>query len=784
MSSRKRKNRPPSDSTKKTVSSEEGKSGLPIWIRIVIALGICTGIYFLIRSEPKNELSKRNITASNDEQQPLSEETIFATYAGSESCRECHTEAYDFWKTSNHGLAERDMDSAMDQSAFGVKTEFTIASVSSEAYQSGDDFILKTLGFDGKNEAYKLQGVIGETPLRQYLVESERGRIQALDTAFAPQESEWFNVYGEEDRYPGEWGHWTGRGMNWNSMCASCHNTRLRKNYITETDTYRTTMAERSVGCEACHGPMKNHVDWQHEYKDSQETDPTLQKFSPDRILDTCGSCHARRGELTGDFKPGDNFFDHYSLVIPNETELYYADGQIHEEDYVMTSFLSSGMHSKGVRCLDCHQPHSTKTILSGNLLCMRCHSGGLPEFPTSPIINPATHTFHTLNQPGSHCVDCHMPQTTYMQKHPRRDHGFTIPDPYLTKRYGIPNACNRCHTDKSIEWALEKTEAWYGEKMNRPTRHRAIRIAEARTADSAAREETLKMLSEEERPFWKAVAADLLDPWVYDPIVSRALLKYVNHPDPLLRQTVVRTLEPLVGQTDQPFVRPALQKLLKDPIRSVRISAAWNLRNEINPDSIAGRDLNRFLEYHMDQPSGRHQMGIYHLAQGNAEQALLNLRQAVEWDEFSPALRHEYAIVLSMAGDHREALTQLQHAARLDPSEAEFFYKIGLGWNELNEIKQTIKALQKAVEINPQHDRAWYNLGLALNATNEPEEAISALIRAESVNSQNPRIPYARATILYRLGRMEETRNAADRALEIEPNYGEALNLIRSLQR
>ena len=46
----------------------------------------------------------------------------------------------------------------------------------------------------------------------------------------------------------GEWGHWTGRGMTWNFMCASCHNTRLRKNYQESSDTYKTAMAEMGVG--------------------------------------------------------------------------------------------------------------------------------------------------------------------------------------------------------------------------------------------------------------------------------------------------------------------------------------------------------------------------------------------------------------------------------------------------------------------------------------------------------------------------------------------------------
>ncbi len=92
------------------------------------------------------------------------------------------------------------------------------------------------------------------------------GRLQTLELSWDPKKNDWFDVYGNEDRKPGEWGHWTGRGMNWNTMCASCHNTRLRKNYDPVKDELHTTMAEMTVGCESCHGPMKAHVEWQRDH--------------------------------------------------------------------------------------------------------------------------------------------------------------------------------------------------------------------------------------------------------------------------------------------------------------------------------------------------------------------------------------------------------------------------------------------------------------------------------------------------------------------------------------
>ena len=179
-----------------------------------------------------------------------------ARYAGSASCRECHQEVYDKWLASNHGMAERPFDEKLDKAAFEPAHVFTHGTQTSEACVREGRREVTTLGFDNKREAYALERVVGHDPLRQYLVKAERGRLQTLETSYDPHKNEWFNVYGNEDRKPGEWGHWTGRGMTWNTMCASCHNTRVRKNYDEKTDAFNTTMAEMTVSCGSCHGPM------------------------------------------------------------------------------------------------------------------------------------------------------------------------------------------------------------------------------------------------------------------------------------------------------------------------------------------------------------------------------------------------------------------------------------------------------------------------------------------------------------------------------------------------
>ncbi len=187
------------------------------------------------------------------------EAAAFAQYGGSASCRECHPKEFEMWSSSNHGMAERALNPAMDRVAFDPPREIAQGPEKSEVRKNGDRCEMVTLGFGGKTEAYAAERVIGHDPLRQFLVAAPGGRLQTLEMSWDPKKQEWFDVYGSEDRKPGEWGHWTGRGMTWNTMCASCHNTRLRKNYDPVKDEFHTTMAERTVSCEACHGPMKAH---------------------------------------------------------------------------------------------------------------------------------------------------------------------------------------------------------------------------------------------------------------------------------------------------------------------------------------------------------------------------------------------------------------------------------------------------------------------------------------------------------------------------------------------
>jgi tetratricopeptide (TPR) repeat protein len=225
-----------------------------------------------------------------------------------------------------------------------------------------------------------------------------------------------------------------------------------------------------------------------------------------------------------------------------------------------------------------------------------------------------------------------------------------------------------------------------------------------------------------------------------------------------------------------------ALQRLLTDPARAVRVETAWALRATLDTNAPAARELLAYLRENADQPAGLFQRGVFHLDRGEAETALGYFQRATNWDSGSAPLRHALAVGLSALGRNEAAVRELEAACRLAPREAEYRFKLGLALNEAGRLAEAVAALQEAVKLEPEYAQAWYNLGLAFNAREEPERALEALSRAEVLDARSAQIPYAQATILVRLGRTTEARRAAQRALDAQPNHAEAAQLLRTL--
>ena len=402
-----------------------------------------------------------------------------ATFVTSEACAKCHKREYEEWQDSHHAKA---MAVATDKTVLGDfnDTVFVKNGIQSRFYRKDGGFFVYTRGSKGEMTEFEISHTFGWYPLQQYLIPFPGGKMQCLPIAWDDKKKEWFHLYPDLILDPEEWIYWTNQGQNWNSMCADCHSTELQKNYDPVTGNYDTKWAEINVGCEACHGAGSKHLAWAElpEMARSTSDDGLLVKTSginTQQQVELCAPCHSRRSML-GDYTHKQQ--DLLDTETPRllEEGLYYPDGQIRDEVYVYASFVQSKMYANEVRCSDCHNVHTIKLHQTGNKLCLQCHQASLYDTKDHHFHKQAGEDGEPVKTPegeilfkvgtGAECIQCHMPGRIYMGNDYRPDHSMRIPRPDLSVELGTPNACNRCHVDKSNEWSAEYTRKWYGIKQ------------------------------------------------------------------------------------------------------------------------------------------------------------------------------------------------------------------------------------------------------------------------------------------------------------------------------
>ena len=661
---------------------------------------------------------------------------------------------------------QRIADAARELAAAG-KLDLSFA-VTSRLFREGNRYFVTTDNREGNLETFEVRYVLGIRPLQQYLVEFPDGRIQCLPLAWDTERKSWFHLYPKERIPHTDPLHWTRPLQNWNYMCAECHTTNLDRGYDLKENRYRTTWTELGVGCETCHGPGSVHVQLAEAWSLFWDRRlgyglPRLNGENPQLEIDTCTPCHARRQQIYPGFRPGHAFLDHY-LPELIDGSLYYPDGQILEEDFEYGSFLQSLMFRKGVRCGNCHDPHSLRfrtedpfsprPEVPDNALCGQCH---LPS-----KYDTERHHFHpNAGGPGTRCVECHMPETTYMVVDARRDHKLDVPRPHLSVTLGIPNACNLCHNDpekgETPQWAAEWVEKWYGGKTW--SDHFAYTIAAGRSRNPQAARALAGLVRRKDlSAIVRASALLLLIPYLEREGTTgeawAAGLIAADDPEPLVRWAAVR----LLGELNDPAGERRLVRRLGDDCRLVRMEAA-RLLLHARRDHFSKADRERWLfaleEYRkgqealLDQPAAHLNLAVLFAGLNDERRAEEAYLWALRIDPAFVPARNNLAILYDRQGRKAEAEEQLRLALEADPSFADGWYSLGLLVGEdPARLEEAAQLLGHAASLQPTRPRVWYNYGVALLHLGRFAEAESALQHAAELAPQDPDIAAALAAV------------------------------------
>jgi predicted CXXCH cytochrome family protein len=693
-------------------------------------------------------------------------------FVGSQACSGCHQNEAKLWQTSQHRHA---MEHATEQSVRGNFNDvsFEYAGTRSRFFRDGKKFLVETDGPDGKLAIFEIKYTFGVEPLQQYLIEFPDGRVQALSIAWDTRAKDlggqrWFHLYPDAAIASSDPLHWTKLNQNWNFMCSECHSTGVHKNYDAANNRFATSFAEISVGCEGCHGEGSRHVAWAHQKPAARGMDNgLLVKFDertgiiwstesdtlrPKRSapaaslrkeVETCGRCHARRGQLSEDWIPGRPLSETHRVSLLDQ-QRFHADGQMRddEETYNYAPFKQSKMYAQGVTCSDCHDPHSAALKAPGDGVCAQCHTPGKYESDA--------HRHHAGISPQLACASCHMPERRYMVVDRRHDHGFRIPRPDLSVETGVPNACNDCHRDKPAAWAAQQIQTWFGpERHGYQTYARAFHAAWNEAVDAQTLLTAVAASGDAAGIARASALAELPSPDLN--LIRRGL----SDPDPLVR------LGALDGSEGAPTGQlwPLASEQLSDPVRGVRIRAA-ELLVTVPASQRPAVDRDRF------------------------EQAAAEFVAAQKLNADRPDAHTALGSFFARQANTTAAETEYRAALRLDPSFAaaainlsDVFRQLGRDIDGERVLRETLAGAAKDASLH-------HALGLTLVREKRNEAALEELSQAASLDPGQARYAYVYAIALHSAGRRDDALAVLRNSLKMHPNDRDALSAAIILSR
>jgi predicted CXXCH cytochrome family protein len=380
---------------------------------------------------------------SSPEPEPVWRRIDQSAYVGANRCAECHAQHVEDWKHTLHAK--------MIQSAVAEGPDRTIVADFTQPSQHR------------KFELEDVKWVIGSRWKQRFIGEVD-GEEVVFPAQWSVKDRVWQSYGAREDWWHRHHPDWKGRSNF--KLCAGCHSTGV--------DHYTQSWAELNISCEACHGPGKLHSDLPEI---ANIVNPA--RLDVARSKDVCFACHMA-GKPPGTeyawpvgYQPGMVLADFWQSFGPEpgrQSAELWENGTAHKNRVQGNTFEQSVMAHAGIQCTACHDQHGSRhqsmTTKSAetNALCMMCHGPATDHGPK--FVTISDHTHHAPGSTGSRCIECHMPKTGKNSVDAEaRNHTFDFISPADTLALGVPNSCNTCHTDQTVDWALLHTNEWYPEK-------------------------------------------------------------------------------------------------------------------------------------------------------------------------------------------------------------------------------------------------------------------------------------------------------------------------------
>ena len=165
--------------------------------------------------------------------------------------------------------------------------------------------------------------------------------------------------------------------------------------------------------------------------------------------------------------------------------------------------------------------------------------------------------------------------------------------------------------------------------------------------------------------------------------------------------------------------------------------------------------------------------------AQGQTDEAIVQLREAVRVrPDYVPA-RAELGQLLATRGHPNEALQELQTAVRQRPDDAVAHYRLGSVLGSLGRANDAAAEFAETVRLQPNNPDAHYNLALALAQQDRLPDAAHEFAATIGLRPEDADAHFNLGIALARLGQLDAAIKQFNETLRIRPDYAPARDAL-----
>ncbi|MDR3701047.1 MAG: tetratricopeptide repeat protein [Candidatus Sulfopaludibacter sp.] len=259
------------------------------------------------------------------------------------------------------------------------------------------------------------------------------------------------------------------------------------------------------------------------------------------------------------------------------------------------------------------------------------------------------------------------------------------------------------------------------------------------------------------------------------------------NPTDPDIRDFIARTL--LTAYPDKPdSIAEALTQLgeclrLKpdDPV------PLWRFSNDFfaapKPPAAVQR-LSGMMRPYAGLGDAHFYLGLAADARGENQEALSQYQAALKNNPSDSNLYYKLGLILDKAGKLDGAVAYLQRSVELDPSNTIARFNLGVVLMQQSNYGRGLKELGEVLRIHPHDAATHFVIGFAYLYTRRTDEAIASFRHGLRYKQDDAEAHYGLGSALSIQHKREDAVAELREALRLQPNYPEAQQLLRQLDR